>query len=125
MFARQGDPAQTAAERESGPDQVGVAERAPVLVLDDLRRAAVAITGVDERGEQRAPTLGRNEVQRRSLFHQAPSNLRREVGMREAQFADRSRAFSRELQVGSTVCFREGPLGCALPMAFGPVNVPV
>jgi hypothetical protein len=100
MFARRGDPAQTAAERESGPDQVGVAERAPVLVLDDSRPAAVSITGVDERGEQRAPTLGRNEVQRRSLFHQAPSNPRHGVGTRESQFAHMSRAFFRKLQVG-------------------------
>ncbi len=72
VFARRGDPAQAAAEREGAPDQVGVAERTPVLVLDDPRPAAVRVTGVDERVEQRASALGRDEVQRRSLFHQAP-----------------------------------------------------
>jgi len=45
------DPTQAAAEREGGSDQIGVAEGAPVLVLDDPRPAAVRITGVDERME--------------------------------------------------------------------------
>jgi ABC transporter substrate binding protein len=54
-------------EREGGPDQVGVAERTPVLVLDDPCPAAALVTGVDERVEQRASALGRDEVQRR--FH--------------------------------------------------------
>jgi hypothetical protein len=72
VLARRGHPAQRAAEREGGPDQISVAERTPVLVLDDRCRAVVRSAGIDERAEQRAPTLGRYQIQRRSLFHQAP-----------------------------------------------------